>query len=161
MGKNCLASKYQELKMFSQNLSVEPMLKELFKRHYPVLLWHDIKTNNLKYFNDYRVSVFCATHFLPSPKPAFSQRREKFISTTVHLQACFGFALMFACLVSWLSCLFIATALLSHFHFPICTRHSQPASLQKCAPRTCFLTVTFLLPTASGLGEVKRHRWPE
>lgn len=65
----------------------------------------------------------------------FSEERE------VHLQYCsspclFWFSPDVACLVSWLSCLFIATALLSHFHFPICTQHSWPASLQKCAPKT-------------------------
>lgn len=104
-------------------------------------------------FSFYKFSPFSQTCL-------FSQERE------VHLQYCsspcsFWFSPDVVCLVSWLSCLFIATALLSHFHFPICAQHSWPASLQECAPKACFLTVTSPLPTASGPREVKSHRWPE
>lgn len=97
---------------------------------------------------------FMLQNFSFLPNLPFLRDRE------VHLQYCsspwsFWFFPDVTCLVSWLSCLFITTPLLSHFHFPICTQHSRPASLQNCAPKTCFLTMTSPLPTAFGLGEGK------
>lgn len=71
-----------------------------FKRNKIVLLKHDVKTNNVRASLATEFLLFHATIFLPSPSSSFSQERQKFISSTVHLCDPFGFPLMFSYLVS-------------------------------------------------------------
>lgn len=98
---------------------------------------------NLKCFSGYHITVFMPTVFLTSSKPSFSQKRQKFTSSTIHLHTDFGFPLMFSCLVSWLSCLFIPTVFLSHFHFPKFMAYLLTP--MKRVLRTCFFTATSLV----------------
>lgn len=119
--------------------------------------WNQCLKNYLRgaihFFNDMTLKWFEVLHWLMSlyfsyyicpfsQTCLFSEDREVQLCSS---PCSFWFSPDVACLVSWLSYLLIASALLSHFHFHICTQHSWPSSLQKCAPKTCCLYSDFPL----------------